>query len=133
MVLNSGRSVNLMVNEIYSHTSSFAFQRSRSVWLYVACSKIMSSYRMLFNLNQMLFVLTCKKVEVLGFVLLSDKHDDVLGHSSTNTIAPQSPPKGDARKKFLQNMRTKYPYCSFAMHHKYEFSRLEALMEPTHN
>ena len=49
MVLNSGRSVNLMLNETYSHATSFAFQRGRSVWLYVACSKIMSSYCMLFN------------------------------------------------------------------------------------
>lgn len=78
---------------------------------------------MLFNLNQVLFVLTCKKVEVFGFVLLSEKHDDVLGHFSTNTIAPQSSPKGDALKKFLQNVKTKYPYLLFAMHHKYEFSR----------
>ena len=113
MILNSGRSVNLMLNETYSHATSFAFQRS----------KIMSSYGMLFNLNQVLFVLTWKKVEVFGFVLLSEKHDDVLGHFSTNTIAPQSSPKGDALKKFLQNMKTKYPYRSFAMHHKYEFSR----------
>ena len=123
MVLNSGRSVNPMLNETYSHTTSFAFQGGRRVWLYVACSKIMSSYGMLFNLNQVVFVLTCKKVEVFGFVLLSEKHDDVLGHFSTNTIAPQSSPKGDALKKFLQNMKTKYPYRSFAMHHKYEFSR----------
>ena len=123
MILNSGRSVNLMLNETYSHATSFAFQRGRSVWLYVACSKIMSSYGMLFNLNQVLFVLTCKKVEVFGFVLLSEKHDDVLGHFSTSTIAPQSSLKGDALKKFLQNMKTKYPYRSFAMHHKYEFSR----------
>ena len=118
MVLNSGRSVNPMLNETYSHATSFAFQGGRRVWLYVACSKIMSSYGMLFNLNQVLFVLTCKKVEVFGFVLLSEKHDDVLGHFSTNTIAPQSSPKGDALKKFLQNMKTKYPYRSFAMHHK---------------
>ena len=133
MVLNSGRSENLMLNETYSHATSFAFQRARSVWLYVACSKIMSSYCVLFNLKQVLFVLKCKKVEVFGFMLPSDKHDDVLGHSSKNTMAPQSSPKGDTLKKFLQNMRTKYPYRSFAMHHKYEFSRLEALIDPIHN
>ena len=84
MVLNSGRSVKLMLNETHSHTTSFAFQRGRSVWLYVPCSnEIMSSYGMLFNLNQVLFVLTCKKVEVFGFMLPSEKHDDVLEHSST--------------------------------------------------
>ena len=69
MVLNSGRSVKLILNETHLHTTSFALQPS--------------SDGMLFNLNQVLFVLTCKKVEVFGFMLSSEKHDDVLGHSST--------------------------------------------------